>query len=164
MSSDSSAACERKTVTKQFDEATQKYFLQGVETADENRANVFGKWKETPHDNDYEGHYVPATRSGTTTELDDIGVEAEVKFCWFDGDVDDHAEVYHFKIYCWKNRDGILIAQEEEWAENDFVMEQGALYGPLSLYSAIVRRAAERIQDARYNKIEFDPAFVREWL
>lgn len=74
---------ERTTARVAEDEATGCEYLQGVESATKNTANVFGNGR--------------------------ISFEAEVEHCFFAADednFDDHAEVYRFRLWNWTLKNG----------------------------------------------------------
>lgn len=133
---------EPASVMRQTDERTGQSYLQGVETADADRANVFGDAFFTRH------------RRGLGSGL--LFAEVEVRYRFFEGTVEDYAEVHSFWVRLWRdtpdgpqaeiivNGQDFCADHEEEWGE----------------WAELLRTAAERIRNARYNKREFEPRLV----
>ena len=133
---------EPSSVTQQWDERTGQHFLQGTESADADRANVFG-----------DSGYSPASHGLNKRAL---RLEVEVRFRFAEGGVDDFAEVHSFWARAWcLTADGpqaeILIDGEDfnAYHEEDWRM-----------WAVLLRVATQRIRDARYNRIEFEPRLV----
>jgi len=104
---------ERTTARVAKDEATGREYLQGIESATKNTANVFGNGR--------------------------IVLEAEVEHCFFVGaedNFDDHAEVYRFRLWNWTLENGQANASVMiDW--QDFTSEE---YGWNRLLSRAVER------------------------
>jgi len=148
----------RTTVEAVHDQETGQIFLRGTETADKNRANVFGVWrKEEPNPHygfDYDGRYHEARPSSS------VGVEVEARFAFADHeDISDHAEVYLWQAYGWDLTKGAARCQKDKTFAGEYVVEAGGLEGPFAIYSPLVGAAVERIQQARRNQ-EMTPRIV----
>ena len=127
-------------VVRQFDAKSGQHFLRGREEATADIANVFG-------DEDYR----PLSIYGG-----ELCFEVEVRYCFFEGTVDDWAEVHQFRAVVWGNSEAgpkarIIIEREdfnayheEEWGE----------------WAGLLRVAVARIRDARHNKIAFEPCLI----
>jgi len=157
------------------DEITGKTFLRGTETADENRANLFGVWRDAEPDPDsafdddefddsgveYNGRYCEAHRDGGIRVK--IGVEVEVRHAFAaHEDIDDHAEVYLWQTYHWKLTGDGPICQKDETFAGEYVVEAGGLDGPFAIFSPLVGAAVQRIQRARWDKEIIPPRVVGE--
>lgn len=133
---------EPPSVTRQKDERTGRIFLQGLETADADRANVFGDADNKP--------------SGRGLNTRPLLTEVEVRYRFFEGSVEDHSEVHSFWAREWSktskgaqaevliNGEDFNAYHEEDWGE----------------WAPLLRLAVQRIRDARYNRIEFEPRLV----
>jgi len=149
----------RATVEAARDEATGKIFLRGTETADKNRANVFGVWRDEEEESNspwnYGGYYFEAQPTNS------IGIEVEARFAFADmTDIEDHAEVYLWQAYNWKLEEGAAVCEKDSTFAGEYVEEAGGLEGPFSIYSPLVRAAVQRIQNARWNKQTIAPRIV----
>ncbi len=136
------ATAKSPSVTRQRDEKTGQFFLQGRETADKNGANVFA-----------DADYRPISAHNSHHR---IGTEVIVTYCFFEGDIDDYGEVHSFVVQTWRDApDGpeatIFINGE------DFVAYQEAQWEE---WAHLLREAVDRIRQARYNKVEFEPRLV----
>lgn len=125
----------------------QKYRPQGTESADHKRANLFGVWEDLQA-HEYGGRYVCAGPS------DSIGVEIEVRFAFFEGDTNDHAEVYTFEVFRWARKGRKLLCESQ--ISGDWVAESGDIEGPFSIYGPLITAGAQRIRNARCNKTPFE--------
>lgn len=76
---------EQPSVTQQFDAPSGKSFLQGREAANADQANVFGDEDFAP--------------LGTNKRA--LCFEVVVQYCFFEGTVDDYAEVHRFWGKVW---------------------------------------------------------------
>lgn len=131
-----------ESVKQHRDERTGQPFLQGLETANADRANVFG-----------DAGYSPSGRGLNTRS---IVTEVEVRYRFAEGGVDDFAEVHSFWARAWSQIPGGLQSEilingedfnayhEDDWRE----------------WADLLRIAVERIRNARYNRIEFEPRLV----
>jgi len=71
---------------------------------------------------------------------------------------DDHAEVYRFRLWNWSLEDGQAIASVMmNWQDCTGEYFPGEEYG----WDYLLREAAGRITNARYNKMIFPPVTVR---
>lgn len=133
---------EPSSVTQKWDGRTGQHFLQGIETADADRANVFG-----------DTGYSPAGRGLNTRSF---VTEVEVRFRFAEGSVEDFAEVHSFWARAWRQtpeglQSEILINGEDFNAHHEEDCRD---------WADLLRVAVERIRNARYNRIEFEPRLV----
>ena len=138
-------------------EENGRRWMQGWETADKNRANVFGVWRdeESNQDYDYEGRY------HAVDARNPVGTEVEVRFAFYDSEeIEDHAEVYVWQIYHWKLAESGAVCTQDDTFGGDYVVEAGGLCGPEAMFGPLVDAAVRRIQDARWNKTAFEPRAV----
>lgn len=130
------------SVTRQRDEKSGKDFLQGRETADAKRANVFA-----------DGDFNPIKASSPNQPF---AWEVVVKYRFFSGTIEDYCEVHSFWVHTWRdtpdgpqveifiNGEDFCAYHEDQWRE----------------WADILREATERIRNARYNHIKFEPRLV----
>lgn len=133
---------ESRLVVK-ADESSQRQFLRGLERADADGANVFG-----------DENFVPLSSS----PIGKVSFEVEVKYCFFQGTIDDWAEVQSFRAWQWVVRDDAperWSMGRDEW--EDFLAYHEDACGEWARMLAV---ASQRIRDARHNKITFDQRWV----
>jgi hypothetical protein len=136
------ASTKTPSVTRQREEETGKDFLQGRETADAKRANVFG-----------DGNYNPF---GARNANRSILFEVVVKYRFFEGTIDDYCELHSFWVKTWKdtpdgpraepfiNGEDFCAYHEDQWRD----------------WADLLREAVRRIRDARHMHIAFEPRLV----
>lgn len=133
---------EAPSVTRRFDEDTGRHYLQGRETADADRANVFG-----------DADYKPA---GYGLHSRVLVYEVEVLFRFSEGTIEDYAEVHSFWAKAWHDtptgpQAELLIDGEDFCAYHEDTWE---------VWAGLLRIAVKRISNARHNQTEFEPVLV----
>jgi hypothetical protein len=134
------SAAQSNSVMRQHDETTGQAFLQGRETADADTALVFA-----------DRYYNPIGHSNRP-----LVFEVEVKYRFFEGTVDDYAEVFSFWSKVWGDSpDGpqseVMLNGEDFCANHE--IEWG-------VWDDMLKIAVKRIMDARYDRTPFEPRLV----
>jgi hypothetical protein len=124
---------QRTTSTRERDEPSGAFYLQGVEETTLNKTNVFG-----------DGDFVPvaATRKR-------LSYEAEVAFAFevrADDDKLDYSDVFRFRLWMWSlTSDGAKAEILMGWQDFNGDDPPGAEYG----WDQLIRAAVDRLRRAR---------------